>query len=716
MNQIKIIINGIQADLPTQELNLNLSYSLKDRDGFAINTGSRSEYSFEIPATKQNDFIFQRFYDVAENNSTKQVLLPASIEVNGLPFFTGLAQLTSVVIDADLHYWKGNTYKVSFYGNNVDWVNLLKNQFLYQYDFGTHTFDYSDILSYIYNDYNTNTFKYILIKWKDWLVSGQVDLLEFTPAIFIKSIIDRIFSGIGYTVDSTFFSQNSFQKLIMPIPLADKITDEQYGLDYLNVTLNDTQTASSGISGLLILPNQTYAPAIGSNPYNSGTGVYTVPADGYYLLSVECFLSNITTSTGAVFGFFINSTPPSTVYGQSNLTPPQPYTSNTTIKGEEVFLLNAGDTVSLVGTIVPVTPGTVDYNLTFKIVGEALVQAGTTIEFKYFINKSWNSLDFIKGLAHAFNLTFQTDVDNRTVTIEPADTYLDQSRDPSTTNLIAGFYEGTPYDMTPYVDLSKGGEVYSRSDINQLVKFTWQYDSADPTLEAINGNQDIALHQSRFTFTSNRFQRDEDVIENPFFSTSLVITESQIQGSDTLKTPIIPIIWSQNYLETTISAEANYDIMPRIFGTDVPQNAFNGTINAKIDILGTISNVPCPVAYMVDYNNTTGDFISLSFGTEIVNGYTIKGLLERFYLAEFIRRQSGKEVECYIFWDALMIQALNFRNPVRIHSDNYILQEINSFSVTSNQSTKTYLVYDDLGTGYESSQITNSLIIGKLNV
>ena len=709
MNQIKIIINGIQADLPTQELNLNLSYSLKDRDGFAINTGSRSEYSFEIPATKQNDFIFQRFYDVAENNSTKQVLLPASIEVNGLPFFTGLAQITSVVIDADLHYWKGNTYKVSFYGNNVDWVNLLKNQFLYQYDFGTHTFDYSDILSYIYNDYNTNTFKYILIKWKDWLVSGQVDLLEFTPALFIKTIINRIFSGIGYTVDSTFFSQNSFQKLIMPIPLADKITDEQYGLDYLNVSVNEIGLPYNFPGASIIFTNQTYTPPLApSNPYDIVNGRYYAPNDGYYLFKFKANIYNIVNPGNPQMAYAINGIGVN-IFISANIS------SATELTAEFVLQLNQGDYVSFgYGGLFGGSGELVDFYL--DVIGEASVSTGTTIDFKYFINKSWNSLDFIKGLAHAFNLTFQTDVDNRTVTIEPADTYLDQSRDPTTINLIAGFYEGTPYDMTPYVDLSKGGEVYSRSDINQLVKFTWQYDSADPTLEAINGNQDIALHQSRFTFTPNRFQRDEDVIENPFFSTSLVITESQIQGSDTLKTPIIPIIWSQNYLETTISAEANYDIMPRIFGTDVPQNAFNGTISTKIDILGTISNVPCPVAYMVDYNNTTGDFISLSFGTEIVNGYTIKGLLERFYLAEFIRRQSGKEVECYIFWDALMIQALNFRNPVRIHSDNYILQEINSFSVTSNQSTKTYLVYDDLGTGYESSQITNSLIIGKLNV
>ena len=130
MADIKIIIDNQVVDLPVNDLNLNLTYSLKDRDGFAVNTGSRSEYSFELPSTHNNDVIFSRFYDVSEETGTKQVLLTASIEVNGLPFFSGLAQLTSTTIEPDLYYWKGKTYKVSFYGNNVEtgWIKLNINR------------------------------------------------------------------------------------------------------------------------------------------------------------------------------------------------------------------------------------------------------------------------------------------------------------------------------------------------------------------------------------------------------------------------------------------------------------------------------------------------------------------------------------------------------------------------------------------------------------
>ena len=703
MADIKIIIDNQVVDLPVNDLNLNLTYSLKDRDGFAVNTGSRSEYSFELPSTHNNDVIFSRFYDVSEETGTKQVLLTASIEVNGLPFFSGLAQLTSTTIEPDLYYWKGKTYKVSFYGNNVDWVAQLKDKYLYQYNYGTHTFDSGTVLSSFSNVY-TDIYKYILIKWKNWSVSGEVQWSEFTPALFVKAILDRIFSDISYTYTSNFFSLDSAERLIMPVPLADKIDDPQYGLDYLNVSVNELAVPYTVGGGAIIFTNQTFAPNIGANPYNSGTGIYTVPNDGFYNIIFKADIYNVTVPGNPEFAYVLNGI---------LILPPfltAPVSADTLLTADFVLQLNAGDT--LLFSFGGVFAGA-DANYYLDIIGEAEVASGLNVNFSYFINKDWNSLDFVKGLAHAFNLTFQTDVDNRNVVIEPADTYLNQSR-PAVQNNEQGFYETTILDLTEDVDLIKGGEIYSRSDINQLVKFSWQYDSNDPTLEALNGIEAVALHQARFTFIPNRFQKDEDLIENPFFSSTLVIADSTIQGANTTKTPMMPIIWSENYLENTSVTEANYDIMPRLLATDKTDPEYNGTIN--INDGSTTAEYDTPVAYMVDYNNTTGDFMSLSFGSETVNGFQIQGLLERFYIAEFIRRQAGKEVECYIFWDALMIRQLDFRKRVKIHGDNYILQEINSFSVTSNESTKTYLIYDDLGNGTEQTQIRNTLLIGKLNV
>lgn len=709
MQNIKVFINNQQVDLPTTDFILNMTYSLKDKNGIAINTGSRSEYSFEFPATNNNNQIFSRFWDIAEYTLPKQIFLDAYIEVNGMAFFQGKCQLTGVDIRPDLYYWQGKTYKVAFYGNNVDWTVQVGNKFLYEYDFGTHVYDSSTILTAIgANNYLLNTYKYILIKWKDWAVPGEVDIFEFTPAIFVKSIIDRIFADINYTVSSNFLNTNWFYKLVMPIPLGDKITDPQYGLDYLNVKYTETYTATVGIAGTFVPTTPLYVPAIGANPYNNVTGDFVAPVSGYYLFRGYAKVYNITGQYDAVFGFSFNGIPPVALYGQYNLN------TDIILTYEEVGYLAAGQIGLFVGNISrDFAPDTIDIDLIFEVIGEADIVAGLNIDFRYFINKTWNSLDFIRGLAHAFNLTFQTDVNNRIVYIEPADTYLYQSSFPSVTNLQTGFYNGQTYDKTLNVDLDKEGEIFSVSEIQSQFCLSWQYDSNDPTLEAINAGAGLDLMQAQFVFPSNRFQSGQEIIENPFFSASLCIADNTIITPTSLQTFICPIIWSNNYLETPTSTEANYDIMPRIFTSEtglIPE-AGEIYINSGAGAVATFA----PLTYMVNYNSPDGSFISLSFGNETINSFNVKGLLERFYLLEFIRQQSGKQVECYVFWNVIEIFNLDFRKYVKIHGDNFILQEVNSFNVAANRSTKTYLLNNYIGDGTEASQIENTLLNSRLN-
>lgn len=716
MQNVKVFINNQQVDLPSTDFILNMTYSLKDKNGIAINTGSRSEYSFEFPATNNNNQIFSRFWDIAEYTAPKQIFLDAYIEVNGMAFFQGKCQLTGVDIRPDLYYWQGKTYKVAFYGNNVDWTVQVGNKFLYQYDYGTHIYDSATILTAIgANNYLLNTYKYILIKWKDWNVSGEVDIFEFTPAIFVKTIIDKIFADINYTVSSNFFNTNWFYKLVMPIPLQDKIYDPQYGIDYLNVAANDTITDPDGNYFPFILTNQTVTPPLATpNPYDTTTGIYTVPATGYYyaVYTIEIIEPvnqyGLTTYISQNGGFY-----PANFLSGSYFNLAFGFNGNQNIRIESnVEFLNIGETLSFFMTAATIGTTAV-FNISMEIYGEAQVTSGVTLDFRYFINQTWNSLDFIRGLAHAFNLTFQTDVNNRIVYIEPADTYLYQSSFPSVTNLQTGFYNGQTYDKTQSVDLDKEGEIFSVSEIQSQFCLSWQYDSNDPTLEAINAGAGLDLMQAQFVFPSNRFQSGQEIIENPFFSASLCIADNTIITPTSLQTFICPIIWSTNYLETPTSTEANYDIMPRIFTSEtglIPE-AGEIYINSGAGAVATFA----PLTYMLNYNSPDGSFISLSFGNETINGFNVKGLLERFYLLEFIRQQSGKQVECFVYWNVVEIFNLDFRKYVKIHGDNFILQEVNSFNVAANRSTKTYLLNNYIGDGTEASQIENTLLNSRLN-
>jgi hypothetical protein len=705
MADIRVIIDGKLADLPPQGLNLPLTYSLKSRDGLNINTGSRSEYSFELPATKQNDDIFNRFWDVGGITINEQVFLDASIEVDGQPFFIGKCQLQSVTLRPDLYSWQGKTYKVAFYGNNSDWAIRLKTTYLYELDFGSHLYERDAILFAWNNTYSTDLYKYVLIKWRDWDVFGQADTLESTPALFVRHILEKIFASIGYTIASNFITTDWFSKLILPVPIGTQINDPQYGLDYLNVSVNEIGVPYSFPGAQIICTNQTFAPLIGANPYNTTTGIYTAPTQGYYLFTFRANIYNVTGSGMADFAYQVN-VPPIVVFLSYTVT------ADIELESEFVLQLNAGDTVYFVfgGTF-----GGADADYYIDVIGEPEIVDNTILDFKYLINKRWSALDFIRGLAHAFNLVFETDEGSRSVRIDPADRYLLEDRKvplPNVREFKTGFYYRND-NLTNKVDLLKGGELVSDTKMDSSITLMWKEDSNDPTIEAMNQGQNVGLLQARYNFQPNRFSTNPNVLENPFFAPTITIVDSEIKATGSDKDVIIPIIWSTNYLETSTSTEKNINVLPRLMISEKLITGYNGLANVKTSG-GVATNQP-PATYMVDYNDTAGFQTSLSFSDDVVNGFNISGLMKRFYLPELVRWQNGKQLEIYMYWDIVMVQNLTFRHRVIINSDTYILQEVNAFNVSKSGSTKTYLIQDFKEVDAED-RIQNTQIQSKVNI
>jgi hypothetical protein len=118
---------------------------------------------------------------------------------------------------------------------------------------------------------------------------------------------------------------------------------------------------------------------------------------------------------------------------------------------------------------------------------------------------------------------------------------------------------------------------------------------------------------------------------------------------------------------------------------------------------------------MIDYNDTEGYQMSLSFADEQVNGFQIGGLLKRFYLTEMLRLQAGKYLEVYLNWNIIMLQNLTFREKIILAGDKYILQQINSFNVSKKGSTKTFLKYD-YNEPDGDDNIQNTILIAKVNL
>jgi hypothetical protein len=714
MADIKIIIDGQVAELPPNGLNLPLTYSLRSREGLAINSGSRSEYSFELPGTKHNDSIFNQFYDPAIYTINEQLFLSASIEVDGLPFFIGRCQLQSVILRQDQYFWQGKSYKVAFYGNNADWSTRIGDLLIKDLHFTAHTYSYLDNLTHWYNSYPTNDFKYLPIKLKDYTTFGQLDALEDShPAIFVVDVLNKIFASIGYTIVSNFFSSVFAERLIMPVPILSRyLLDPQFGIEYLNISAHYLWNPPINlIEYPFVFPFQTVAPTIGPNPYDPLTGIYTAPNTGFYLISLNAIFTNVAGSVDPSFIYGLNNEwatfPPTWTYiEQPNIT------ADAILNYSFVVPLNQGDTLAM-GLSFSLSSAPFELDFYYEIVGEAEFVDGFNVDLKYFIDPSLKALDFIRGLAHAFNLVFETNEGSRTVYIEPADDFILESR-PSTSSLEDGFYTTqNAIDYTPFVDLSKNGELVSDTKQLSQLRLKWKDDSNDPTVEALNLNANLGILEARYNFASNRFKQGETVVENPFFAPTLVVADSEIINVNSTKTPMLPIIWATNFLETGTGTEVVTQILPRLLVSDpVSTGDENGSINV---FDGTsVVDYKTPLNYMVDYNDTTGFQTSLSFGDVTVNGFNVAGLLKRFYLSEMVRRNGGKYLELFILWDVLKIQNLTFRDKIFINGNTYILQEINTFDVAKNQSTKTYFVFDNKEVGADAN-IQSTILTAKLN-
>ena len=704
MADIKIIIDGQVAELPPNGLNLPLTYSLRSRDGLAINSGSRSEYSFELPGTKHNDSIFNQFYDPAIYTINEQAFLSASIEVDGLPFFIGRCQLQSVTLRQDQYFWQGKSYKVAFYGNNADWSTRIGDLLIKDLTFTAHTYSYADNLAHWVNTYPADDFKYLPLKLKDYTTFGQLDALEDShPAIFIVDVLNKAFATIGYTMVSGFFLTDFANRLIMPVPLLSRYLAGKYGEDYLNASFNELAVPYTFPGAQIICTNQTVFPLIGPNPYDNTTGIYTAPTNGFFLIQFRAEIYNVT-GTGQADFFYAINTPPIFLLGTPTVSAAGEFYYETVVQ------MAAGDNLyfGFGGTF-----GGADANYYIDIIGEAEIADNFNLDLKYVIDPSLKVIDFIRGLSHAFNLVFETNEGSRTVYIEPADDYILESR-PSTTDLEDGFYTAQKaIDYTPYVDLSKGGELVSDTKQLSQLRLKWKDDSSDPTVEALNLNANLGILEARYQFPATRFKVGETVVENPFFAPTLVIADNEIVNVNSLKTPMLPIIWAVNYLETSTSAETVNQIVPRLLVSDpIPTGEENGVINVYN---GTaVVDLKNPLNYMIDYNDTTGFQTSLSFSDVTVNGFNVAGLLKRLYLSEMVRRSGGKYLELFILWDVLKIQNLTFRDKIYINNNTYILQEINTFNVAKNQSTKTYFVLDSKEVGADAN-IQSTILAAKIN-
>ena len=706
----RLIIDGQECDLPLGDFPFSISYQVTD-EGFIA--GSSSKRSITLPATSTNDAIFGDWGGISNNNGNAAEFRPFTYEQGGVTLFKGLAELQSAPLQSDRYRSRAKAYKVDLYGDNADWFLKLKDKLLRDFTYDTAPYLTGTVAGGWVAEYPAAEFGFTLIKIKEFANAGSVAFDEFTPFVFIRTLIDKALDSIGYTLESNFLNSNMFKRLIMPLPLPERYPQE-FSEDYLNVTVDDSQVGYAGtFVGVYVFPNQTVTPLVGANPYNNVTGVYTAPFTGFYEVTLEASLSNIV-GAGADFefvgridglasGIFM-------ILGEVQAGPTGFYTANTNLRQvSNVLFLNAGQTIDFAAQ-VSANGGTFDYTVEATIVGEAAAVFGSILDPKYLL-RDYSVSGLFKGLQHMFNLRFEADTQAQTLRIEPADDflYLNNTGGLEPLQIREGFYQDNTDDVTQNLDISREGELYNVVDVPEVTRLSYQTEGA--TEEYIDENEVLGFFTGQYTLPSNRFNTEIDDNQNPYFAKTLCTVETAITADDSNIAVQIPLMYPVNYVLDPTATEQTREVQPRIlYHAGLRPQSVDGRINVDLGP-GPPTTFGLPFSFMVNYNSQFD--VSLSYATEKIRGIDVPGLLEAYWLQQFARTRIGKKLETYYFWDILSILGLSFRTKLFLDGRLYVLQQVDGYKPLKETPTKTVLLLDQRPEQEDEDAITNSPITGQ---
>lgn len=251
-NQFKILANGTALET-YDDFAISLNYQITDITDITSRKTSFSK-TIVIPGTPSNNEFFQNIFelnvDISETSYNPKVAIPCSVRIGDEEVFAGNLQLLRVISNQKLVEYEiiitgilknilfnfGDYYlsdlNLSEYNHERNLTNV-SNSWDYTIKKNGADFDASGLgEGYVYPFINHGNSQNI----------GSVSYLyDMFPAVYVKTIIDKMFDFAGYSYSSTFFNSPYFKSLIIPFT-SDKL---QYSPEELSGL-----TTTVGVQGL----------------------------------------------------------------------------------------------------------------------------------------------------------------------------------------------------------------------------------------------------------------------------------------------------------------------------------------------------------------------------------------------------------------------------------------------------------------------------------
>lgn len=437
-----------------------------------------------LAGTKKNNQLLGHIFEIdIDGVFSPNIKAFAFIESDGMQQLKGIMQLQQINRTGD-----DITYEVSFSGQLKNIFSILADAELSALDFSAYDHQYTpaNVVSSWSNQIQKNGADYTNPTGEGYVypevdtgidtAPGSSSILNYSPAIYLKHYIDKIFQYAGFTYGSSFFNSTFFKRLIVTagLPQFDNNTIQNRTVIARNNSDYDFQLTNGSVPEVFSttdkrsdhIPFDNTVEDTGAN-YNTTSFTFTVPHNGFYNLfssivpevvwtmqSGESF--RIEDSIGYTLNFElriadssnnpVNSISFSSFYAQSTVINAGDIYTLQQVNGDssKSMMLQSGQqyhaeiyfkpspppTITDLGTttggnIIGPVYLRVKANSTFTArPADTKIQPGDTMTMNGAIPQGLKMTDFLKSVINAFNLYVDVDKDNETLLlIEPRDDF-----------------------------------------------------------------------------------------------------------------------------------------------------------------------------------------------------------------------------------------------------------------------------------------------------
>jgi hypothetical protein len=582
-------------------------------------------------------------------------------------------------------------------------------------------------------------------------INNQFNVTNMFPALFVKTIIDKMFSDAGFTYQSSFFESDLFKRLIIPYNGGSslKLTNQQVAERTIRVSRNSTQiitlngVINNNIDGfpnygqVISLPDKTTPPnndagnlwydRAGGTDYNrfvvSKSGTYNLKFN--FRLNVKHFPSTATatlTYDSVLLGnITITRNPPSlgSIYQTIANIPVRMKPTENIPDLDNVFNITATTGTTIGYTI---TSGTTSLTSTGELSITSFLNQNDIIEVKFYktpglqntpasIYKSGTNKQNVSSTSYCEANILQDSF----FAVSFADTTIQENDDVEVNSVLpdkikqSDFFNSIIKAFNLFVDVDKNNTNKLLIEPRPIFYSSGVTNDWSQKLDYTKENKIIPLGELNSKTYKFTYKDDTD-----YFNTDYKTNFNEIYGerkydilNDFLKGEVkTELIFSPTPLVDTIGHDR---VIPKIYQLDS-----NGTIKptqSNIRLLywgglkttnnswqhiatsGTTSRNDFPYAgHLDDVNNPT---IDLNFGvprqvyyTPIK--YTANNLYNKYY-RDYIEQISDKDSKLftgYFLINEFDIQNLDFRDTFFFENEYWRLNKIIDYDRVNNQPTK----------------------------